>query len=78
MPSDLEAKIGYHVDTKDPLQKERVLGYCHLTTTNLNRELGLELPLSTTTYAAAANEDHEFIAHRKALAMPVVPGQVHL
>jgi hypothetical protein len=78
VPSDLEAKIGYHIDTQDPSKKERVFGYCHLTTTDLNRELGLELPLGTTTYAADANEGHEFIAHREALAMPMVPGQVHL
>ena len=49
VPSDLEAKIGYHVDTKDPSQKAQVFGYCHLTTTDLNREFGLELPLGTTT-----------------------------
>jgi hypothetical protein len=78
VPSDLEAKIGSHVDTKDPSQKEQVLGYCHLTTTDLNRELGLELPLGTTTSAADAHEGHEFIAHREALAMLIVPGQVHL
>jgi hypothetical protein len=78
VPSDLEAKIGYHVDTTDPSKKARVFGYCHLQTTDLNRALGLELPLGTTTYAADANEGHEFITHRKTLAMPVVPGQVHL
>jgi hypothetical protein len=78
VPSDREAKIGYHVDTKAPSKTEQVFGYCHLTTTDLNRELGLELPLGNTTYAAEANEGHEFIAHREALAMPVVPGQVHL
>jgi hypothetical protein len=78
VPSDLEAKIGYHVDTKNPSKKEQVFGYCHLKTTDLNRALGLELPLGNTTYAADANEGHEFIAHREALAMPVVPGQVHL
>lgn len=78
VPADLEAKIGYHVDTKDPSKKERVFGYCHLQPTDLNRELGLELPLGNTTYAADANEGHEFIAHREGLAMPVAPGQVHL
>jgi hypothetical protein len=78
VPSDLEAKTGYHVDTKAPSKTEQVFGYCHLTTTDLNRALGLELPLGTTTYAADANEGHEFIAHREALALPVVPGQVHL
>jgi hypothetical protein len=78
VPSDLEAKVGYHVDTQDPSKKERVFGYCHLQTTDLNRELGLELPLGNTTHAADAHEGHEFIAHRQSLAMPVTPGQVHL
>ena len=78
VPSDLHAKVGYHVDTKDPSKKERVFGYCHLQTTDLNRELGLELPLGTTTEAADAHEGHEFIAHRQSLAMPITPGQAHL
>ncbi len=78
VPSDLEAKVGYHVNTQDPAKTERVFGYCHLQTTDLNRELALELPLGNTTYAADAHEGHAFIAHRQSLAMPVTPGQVHL
>ena len=78
VPSDLHAKVGYHVDTKDPSKQERVFGSCHLHTTDLNRELGLELPLGTTTDAADANEGHECIAPRQSLAMPVTPGQAHL
>ena len=78
MPSDLQAKVGYHVDNQDSSKKERVFGYCHLQTTDLNRELGLELPLGSSTSAADANEGHAFIAHRQALAMPVTPGQIHL
>jgi hypothetical protein len=70
-PSDLQAKVGYHVDTKDPSKTERVFGYCHLQTTDLNRELGLELPLGNTTYAADAHEGHAFIAHRQSLAIRV-------
>jgi hypothetical protein len=27
VPSDLEAKVGHHVDTKNPSQKEAVFGY---------------------------------------------------
>jgi hypothetical protein len=77
-PSDLEAKGGCHVDTKDPSQTERVFGYCHMQTTDLNRELGLELPLGNTTHAANGNEGHEFIAHRQALAIPVTPVQTPL
>ncbi len=48
-PSDLEAKIGSHIDTKDPSKKERLCGSCHLHTTDLNRALGLELPLGHPT-----------------------------
>ena len=78
MPSDLEAKIGVHVDTKDSAKTEEVFGYLHLKTTDLNLELGLELPVGNSTYPANANEGSEFIAHRAKLAVPVWPGQVQL
>ena len=78
MPSDLEAKIGVHVDTKHPDQKEEVFGYLHLKTTDLNPELGLELPVGNSTYPANAKEGNEFVPHRTQLAVPVVPGQVQL
>jgi hypothetical protein len=78
VPSDLEAKVGYHVDNKNPSEKEAVFGYVHLKTTAINRELALELPLGNATYPADTNEGSAFIAHRTALAMPVLPGQVHL
>jgi hypothetical protein len=77
-PSDLEAKIGVHVDTKDPSKKEEVFGYVHLTTTDLNPELALELPVGNSTDPANANEGTGFIAHRSKLAVPVRHGQVHL
>jgi len=76
VPSDLEAKIGYHIDTKDPSNKERVFGYVHLKTTDINRDLGLELPLGNSTYPANAHEGTHFLAHRATLAIPVLPGQV--
>ena len=78
MPSDLEAKIGVHVDTKDPSKKEEVFGYVHLKTTDLNPELALELPVGNSTDPANANEGTEFIPHRSKLAVPVRPGQVQL
>ena len=78
MPSDLEAKIGVHVDTKNPAKKEEVFGYVHLKTTDLNPELGLELPVGNSTYPANAHEGTKFIAHRSKLAVPVRPGQVQL
>jgi hypothetical protein len=78
MPSDLEAKIGVHVDNQHPDHKEEVFGYVHLKTTDLNLELGLELPIGNSTYAANTKEGNEFIAHRSKLAVPVHPRQKHL
>jgi len=78
VPSDLEAKVGYHVDNQNPAKKELVFGYVHLKTTALNCELGLELPLGNSTYPADAQEGTHFIAHRAALAVPVLSGQVQL
>lgn len=77
-PSDLEAKIGVHVDTKDPSKQEEVFGYVHLKTTDLNLELALELPVGNATDPANANEGTGFIPNRSKLAVPVRPGQVHL
>jgi hypothetical protein len=78
IPSDLEAGVGYHVDNHNPGQKERVFGYLHLKTTDLHPDFALELPLGNATYAAGADEGNEFIGHRSALAMPVLPGQIQL
>jgi hypothetical protein len=78
MPSDLEAKIGVHVDTKDPSKTEEVFGYVHLKTTDLNPELALELPVGNSTDPANVKEGTAFIPHRSTLAVPVRPGQVQL
>jgi hypothetical protein len=78
MPSDLEAKLGVHVDTKNPDTKEEVFGYLHLKTIDLNLELGLELPVGNSTDPANTHEGTEFIPHRRQLAVPVRPGQVQL
>lgn len=78
MPSDLEAKVGVHVDTKAPSKQEEVLGYVHLTTTDLNPQLALELPVGNSTYPANANEGTEFLPHRRQLGVPGRPGQVQL
>jgi hypothetical protein len=75
VPSDLEARVGYHLDTREPSKKERVLGYLHQKTTAINRDLGLELPLGPSTSPANADEGTHFIEHRAALALPVVPEQ---
>jgi hypothetical protein len=78
MPSDLEAKIGVHVDTKNPSKQEEVFGYVHLKTTDLNPELTLELPIGNSTDPANAKEGTGFIPHRSKLAVPVRPGQRQL
>jgi hypothetical protein len=77
-PSDLEAKIGVHIDTKNPSKQEEVFGYVHLKTTDLNPELALELPVGNSTDPANTNEGTAFIPHRTKLAVPLRPGQVHL
>jgi len=78
VPSDLEAKIGVHVDTKHPDKKEEVFGYVHLKTTDLNPALALELPIGNSTDPANAKEGTGFIPHRRKLAVPVRSGQIQL
>jgi hypothetical protein len=78
VPADLEAKVGSHVDHKNPAKKASVFGYVHLKTTDLHRALGLELPLGTSTYPADAHEGTKCIEHRTTLAVPGLPGQGHL
>jgi hypothetical protein len=78
VPSDLEARVGYHVDTKDPSKKERVFGYLHQRTTDINVKLGLKLPVGHSTYPANANEGTHFPEHRATVALPVLPHQVQL
>jgi len=78
VPSDLDAKVGYHIDTKDPPHTERVFGYLHQKTTNIEVELGLELPVGTSTYPANASEGRHFQAHRAKVAIPFRTQQVEL
>jgi len=77
-PSDPGAGVGYHVDTQNPAGKERVFGYNHMRTTALSPELGLELPVGTTTWPAGISEGGVFTEHLSGLPVPVLPGQVHL
>jgi hypothetical protein len=78
VPSDLEAKVGYHIDNKDPQRQERVFGYLHQKTTNIDIELGLELPVGTSTYPANVHEGSHFQAHRAKVAIPFLSQQVEL
>jgi hypothetical protein len=78
VPSDLEAKVGYHIDNQAPHKTERVFGYLHQTTTNIAIELGVELPVGTSTYPANGSEGSHFPTHRAKLAIPFRPQQVEL
>jgi hypothetical protein len=78
VPKDLEAGVGYHIDPKDPSKKERVFGYLHQKTTDINVELGLELPLCNSTHSANTDEGTHFQAHRAQVAIPIVAGQMQL
>jgi len=78
VPSDLDAKVGYHIDTQDPPHHERVFGYLHQKTTNIEVELGLELPVGTSTYPANAYEGRQFQVHRAKVAIPCLARQVEL
>jgi hypothetical protein len=77
VPSDLEARVGYHMDTQDPQKKERVFGYLQQRTTTINVNLGLELPVVHSTYPANADEGNEFFSHRTKATIPFIDGQVH-
>ena len=78
VPSDVEANVGYHIDTKDPHKTERVFGYLHQTTTNIAIELRLEVPVGTSTYPAHASEGRHFPPHRAKVAIPFRPQPVEL
>jgi hypothetical protein len=78
VPSDREAGVGYHIDNKDPHHTERVFGYLHQTTTNIDIERGLELPVGTSTYPAHVAEGSRFLEHRTKVAIPFRPQQIEL
>ena len=76
VPSDLGAKVGYHVDNKNPEKKELVFGYNDIRTTERNEELDLELPVAHSTYPANANEGNCFHEHRSKVPLPRLPERV--
>jgi hypothetical protein len=78
VPSDLDAKVGYHIDNKDPQHKERVFGYLQQKTTNIDVERGLEFPVGTSTYPANAHEGRQFQEHRAQVAIPFLAQQIEL
>jgi hypothetical protein len=78
VPSDVEANVGYHIDTKNPPKNERVFGDLHQTTTNIDIERGLELPVGTSTYPANAAEGTHVLEPRAKVAIPFRSQQVEL
>jgi len=78
VPSDLEGRVGYHVDNKDPEKKELVFGYNHIRTTHRNEELELELPVGNSTYPANTNEGNRFNEHRSKVSLPLLPERVEV
>ena len=78
VPSDLDAKVGYHIDTQDPQKTERVFGYLQQKTTNIDVDLGLELPVGNSTYPANVHEGSHFQEHRAKVAIPFLAQQVEL
>jgi hypothetical protein len=78
VPSDLEARVGYHIDHQAPHKKELIFGYLQQKTTNIDIELGLELPVGTSTYPANASEGRHFPEHRAKVAVPFLPRQVEV
>ncbi|MCP3967055.1 MAG: hypothetical protein GY718_12010, partial [Lentisphaerae bacterium] len=78
VPSDPEARVGYHVDNKNPSKKEQIFGYLHQKTTSTDNDLGLELPIGNSTYPANTDEGNKYFDHRSKLAIPFVTGQINI
>jgi len=52
IPADLEAKIGYRRSNHNPKKKIKVFGYQAMITTNIEIEIGFELPVGCKTTPA--------------------------
>ena len=76
-PTDLEAGVGYHIDNRNPPEKEMVFGYLQQRTTSVNVVLNLDLPVASSTYPADTHEGSVFLLHREKVAIPYLPYQVH-
>jgi hypothetical protein len=77
VPSDLEARVGYHVDNKNPPKKERVFGYLNQRISVINLPLNLELPIRVGTYPANQDEGNCFFENRRQAQLPFTHGQVY-
>ena len=67
MPSDLEAKIGYRRSNHNPNKKVKIFGYQSVITTNIEIEIGLELPIGCITSPGDELDGSYLISERKKL-----------
>ncbi|GAI44977.1 unnamed protein product, partial [marine sediment metagenome] len=67
VPADLEAKIGYKRANHNPNKKVAVFGYQGMITTNIELEIGLELPVGCVSSPANELDGSYLIAEREKL-----------
>ncbi|MFQ6066552.1 MAG: hypothetical protein ACE5K3_04650 [bacterium] len=67
VPADLEAKIGYKRSNHNPNKKVKVFGYQAMITTNVELEIGLELPVGCITSPADKLDGSYLIPEREKL-----------
>jgi len=67
IPADLEAKIGHKRANYNPNKKVKVFGYQAMITTNIELEIGLELPVGCVSSSADELDGSYLIAEREKL-----------
>ncbi|MFQ5868237.1 MAG: transposase, partial [bacterium] len=67
VPADLEAKIGYRRSNHNPNRKVKVFGYQAMITTNIELEIGLELPVGCKVTSADKLDGSYLIPEREKL-----------
>jgi len=67
VPADLQAKIGYKRANHNPNKKAAVFGYQAMITTNIELEIGLELPVGCVSSSADELDGSYLIAEREKL-----------
>jgi len=67
MPADLEAKIGYRRSNHNPNKKVKIFSYQAMITTNIELEIGLELPVKCVSSSADELDGSYLIAEREKL-----------
>jgi len=67
MPADLEAKIGYRRSNHNPNKKVKIFGYEAMITTNIEIEIGLELPVGCVSSPADKLDGSFLISEREKL-----------